>query len=201
MPRLVPTMAVAMLLCGCATQPERSPQYLSGVDPGRDTDQARLHSQRAVELLDRGQLDQAEQELHKALAADAFYGPGHNNLGNVLYRKKDYYRAAWEYQMAAKLMPKHAFPRNNLGMVFETVGRLQEARTAYEEARKLDPGDVTIAGNLARLRVRLGLKDQVTGELLEEVTMKDRRPEWVHWARQQLLNRPSTASAPATRPS
>ena len=52
------------------------------------------------------------------------------------------------------------------------------------------------AGNLARCRVRLGQRDEKTRELLQHVALKDTPPEWVEWARMELIKMRSMPVAP-----
>lgn len=155
-------------------------------DRRRNTEAARKHYARALEHLEGDDLDSAEKELQAALEADLFFGLAHNNLGVVYYRQKRYYKAAWEFQYAAKLMPNRAQPKNNMGMVFEAVGKLDQAAEWYEKALALEPDSVQVIGNLARVYVRTNRKDEKTRKLLEDIVLKDGRPEWVKWARERL---------------
>lgn len=155
-------------------------------DPARDTDLARRYNSHAVLLLGEDNLTDAEQQLKQALAADVFFGPAHNNLGNVYYRQKRYYLAAWEFQYAAKLMPNQAEPKNNLAMVLEAAGKPDEAAAYYEAALKIQPENPEFIGNLARLYVKSKKDPQKTRELLHEIILKDTRPRWTTWAREQL---------------
>ena len=72
----------------------------------------------------------------------------------------------------------------------------------------MEPDNPEYLGNLARVKVRRGDHDDQMKKLLEELVMKDSRPEWNHWARMNLfrLNRPTSdepqpraATMPATR--
>jgi Flp pilus assembly protein TadD len=173
---------------GCHTGDVQTPSRYDTLpdQPHRDTETARKLSAEALDLIAAGELDRAEEKLKAALEADLFFGPAHNNLGTVYYRQEQYYRAAWEYQYAAKLMPHQAEPRNNLGMVYEAVGRLDEAAGSYAEALELEPEAVEITANLARVYVRQNRKDAETRKLLEDVVLKDDRPQWVSWARERL---------------
>jgi Tfp pilus assembly protein PilF len=186
-----PATLVLLAACGCGPSAGRlAPARDPGAAPAQDVERARAHLARALELLGRGQLDGAEAELRDALKADLMAGPAHNNLGVVFFRQRKLYQAAWEFQYAVKLLPGQAEPRNNLGMVFETVGKLDEATKWYEEAYKLEPETVEVIGNLARVYVRTQRKDDKTRQLLGEVVLRDERPEWVAWARDQLSRLP-----------
>jgi Flp pilus assembly protein TadD len=114
------------------------------------------------------------------------YGPGHNNLGKVYYHQSKLYLAAWEFQYAAKLMPNVPEPRNNLGLVFESAGKLDDAVGSYGEAMRLEPDNVQFIGNLARARVRRGDRDGEVRELLGKLVLRETRPRWAEWAREQL---------------
>jgi cytochrome c-type biogenesis protein CcmH/NrfG len=72
------------------------------------------------------------------------------------------------------------------GHLDDDVSRLDEAAQWYDEALKIDPGSVEATANLARTRIRQGHKDPRTRELLQNVVMKDPRPEWTQWATRQL---------------
>ena len=181
-------IAVLLLQPGCLWRKSgKALDYETlATDPRRDTETARRLNAEATELLERGQLERAEKVLKKALAADIFSGPAHNNLGAVYYRQEKHYLAAWEFQYAAKLMAACAQPRNNLGMVFEAVGRLDDATAWYEQAMEVEPDNIEIVGNLARILVRTDHKDERTRKLLAEIALRDSRPEWSEWARERL---------------
>ena len=120
---------------------------------------------RGVELLKADQLEEAENVLKAALAADLFFGPAHNNLG----------------------------------LVFEAVGKLDDAAKWYEAALELEPDTPEIIGNLARLYVRRDPRDPRTRELLEDIILKDTRPDWSSWARERLgvMESPSAPETPS----
>ena len=180
--------AVAFCAAGCQWPHEPAPLSYDSAppDPQRDTRAAMRHNAQAVGHLRADRLDEAETELRKALAADLFFGPAHNNLGTVHFRRERHYEAAWELQYAAKLMARKPEPRNNLGMVFEAVGRLDEAARWYEEAVELAPENPEPLANLARIYVRANRRDDRTRHLLADVALKDDRPDWSAWAREQL---------------
>ena len=180
--------AAALLASGChrPSTADLNPYEPLPKDPGRDTDLARRHNARAAQLLGQGQLDQAEKELHAALAADLFFGPAHNNLGTVYYRQEKFYLAAWEFQYASQLMTAKAQPRNNLGMVFEAVGKLDDAAKWYEAALAIEPESLDTTANLARVYTRQNRTDDRTRDLLHQIVLKDPRPTWIQWARQRL---------------
>ncbi len=184
---LIVTIAGGVLI-GCQSESVRSGANYETVvaDPDRDTETARRLNSEALTLMDKDQLDKAVGLLKSALAADVFFGPAHNNLGTVYFQQEKYYLAAWEFQYAAKVMPKRSQPRYNLGMVLEAVGKLDEAAQRYEEALELQPDDIETVASLARTYIRDGKKNERTRELLEEIVLNDDRPQWRSWAQEQL---------------
>ncbi len=97
-------------------------------------------------------------------------------------------------------MPFQPEPRNNLGLVFEKAGKITSAAEAYEKARQLEPDNAEYLGNLARAKVRRGDRDIETKKILEELVMKDSRPQWSQWARVNLLRMGDPTTRPTTRP-
>lgn len=188
----LPLLLLSLIL-GCQSHPRAS-------DHTFNTDLAKKENDHALHLLDEGKLDDAESHLKKALEADVMYGPAHNNLGLVYYHQGKLYPAAWEFQNAIKLMPYQPEPRNNLGLVFEKAGKITSAAEAYEKARQLEPDNPEFLANLARAKIRRGDRDDETKKLLQELVMKDSRPQWSQWARVNLLKMADPATRPTTRP-
>ena len=192
----------ACLLAGCnfSGRKRRQPYETVTVDPNRDTETARRENARGKALLKAGKPAEAEKAFKAALTADLFYGPAHNNLAIAYYRRKKFYLAAWEFQYAATLLPNKPEPKNNLGIVLEAVGRLADAQKNYAAAMALEPDNPRFIGNLARCRVRLGQRTPETRDLLQQLVLKDTRPEWVDWARRELIRMPAPETAPPTLP-
>ncbi|MCX5647496.1 MAG: tetratricopeptide repeat protein [Planctomycetota bacterium] len=193
MPRswMLTPLALLLVITGCQRAALVGEYATVAADPRRDTERAREKNNKAVALISNGRLEEAEKVLKEALTADVFFGPAHSNLGTVYYRQQKFYLAAWEFQYAAKLMPHQPEPRNNLGLVFEAVGRLDEAAKWYDEAVALEPDNPEILGNLARTLIRNGRRDDRTRQVLSDLVLKDTRPDWVAWAREQLALIPS----------
>jgi len=165
-------------------------------EPAREIDLARRHHAKALELIGQGKLSDAETELKAALAADITFGPAHNNLGKLYFERKELYLAAWEFQYAIQLMPSVPEPRSNLGLVFEAVGKMDQAVEHYGKAKDLAPDNPQFTGNLVRAKIRRGDQDKATEQLLEEVVLKDSRADWVAWARERLMLRRTSTTRP-----
>ena len=184
-------LILAMGMMGaCAAGCHPQPPYPSGApirgDVTRNTAAARADTARALKLIEDKKFAEAEPVLRRAIEADPTYGPAHNNLGLVYYQLGRLYDAAWEFQNAIKLLPDQPQPHNNLGLVLESALKFNEAELADTEAHHLSPQNPEYAGNLARVRIRLGERDEETRRLLEIVITADPRPDWVEWARSNL---------------
>ena len=186
--RLLSLVFVALIATGCTTTAgtgdDAEPYRTIRVEPGRNTDEARRQNQIGLDHLERGDLIKASDAFGKALAADVEYGPAHNNLGKVYFKQADWYKAAWEFEYARKLMPKHAEPCNNLALVLEQAGELDRAVILYREATVLD-GSIEYRGNLTRALIRRGERTDEVRNLLQQIIQEDSRTDWVMWARQQ----------------
>ena len=198
-----------LVVAGCQgvqTQPDSNSRVITPVgndstgkyrtvtaQPRRDTEAARRANEEGLAHLKANELDRAVESFSRALTADVEFGPAHNNLGKVYYRKKDYYKAAWEFEDAGRLLPDHAEPRNNLGLVLEQAGELDRSVEAYRQAVALDEERIVYRANLVRALIRRGDRTDEVRSLLKQVLKEDLRSEWLIWARHQLqrLDHPS----------
>lgn len=118
--------------------------YLDLVDRGQATS-AHLNAL-AIELAERGLLEDAVEYLRAALSTDREDANLWNNLG-VLLRKMDKDDAAMAaFDRAVALDPNHALAHYNLGAVHDELGHYDEAIGEYRLALTLDPslGDPTV---------------------------------------------------------
>lgn len=201
--RLILLLVLSMACCNCNSTVHTAPAKPYATlqkDPSRDTDTARALCASAVALIDQGKFAEAEPMLKQALESDVLYGPAHSNLGWVYYQRGDYYQAAWEFQYAAKLMPYQPEPRNNLGLVMEETGKLNDAIENYDRALALQPDNPELLANNARARLRRGDRDPRIVELLEQLVSVEHRPKWRDWATEQLVLQRSRHATPTIQP-
>jgi protein O-mannosyl-transferase len=104
---------------------------------------------RALALQDLGRVDEAEAELHAALALDAAAATTRSNLGNLYFRRGDLTRAREQYLAAVRLDPEHADAHNNLGSVYFRLGDHAGAEAEYRMALRLNPASEGARRNLA----------------------------------------------------
>ena len=126
--------------------------------------------------------------LRRAVEADLFHGPAHNNIGVILLNCGNLYQAAEEFDWARRLMPGHPDPRINLGLALERGGKVEDALEAYASAVEVYPGHLPSIQALARLQVRSGIRDEWTDELLLEIVYRGNE-SWKTWATSQLTKR------------
>jgi Flp pilus assembly protein TadD len=191
--RTVLIISSALLLClggGCANLAEKEKggdKYRTvAAQPGRDTDAAKKHNRRGVKLLKQGKLDAAKGAFNQALTADVEFGPAHNNLGKVYFKRERWYKAAWEFEYARKLMPKRPGPYNNLGLVLEQGGELERAIKQFRKAHQHAPENIEYLGNLTRALIKRGDRTKEVRRFLERILDEDTRPAWLTWAKRRL---------------
>ena len=182
-------LVFAGLLGGCArlhTTPKANYNTIKA-SPTRNTKVARRKHHRALNALANGDAVTAEQLLNESLLADRDFGPAHNSLGKLYFDQRKFYLAAWEFEYANKLMSGRAEPLNNIGLVMEAVGRLEEAVSYYQQATELDSENPQYLGNLLRAKIRQGTDPSILREDLQQLVLIDPRPEWSDWAKSLLV--------------
>lgn len=178
-------LALAVAAGGCAAPGRRSSPYTVQSEDARDPREADRLNAKAVDLMDEDPTE-AESLLRRALSADLYHGPAHNNLG-VLYLEQGFlYEAANEFEWARKLMPGHPDPRLNLALTLERAGRTEEALNAYAAALDVYPGHIGALQGRTRLQLREGRADDTTAEALREIALRGEDERWREWARAQL---------------
>jgi tetratricopeptide (TPR) repeat protein len=113
---LVPLAALA-LIPGCqlgAPQADRLPK-----DPT-------MHYVRGRLLAEKGQLEAALDELHRALQADPNLSVAHDAMGSIYLQKGDYDRARQAYEQATRINPLAFKPAYNLGVTYQALAGAAE---------------------------------------------------------------------------
>jgi tetratricopeptide (TPR) repeat protein len=181
MNRLLPALALTLLLAGCGSA--RGP-YADSASQQRDIAKAESIFQRAVAVLDK---DVAEGEtlLREALGFDLFHGPAHNDLGVLLLKQGRLYDAAEEFEWARKLLPGHPEPRVNLAIALERGGKHTDAIDAARTALEVRPGNLPALLTLTWIQVNQGLADGKTLAQLDTIVSRSNDPLWRGWAERQ----------------
>ena len=176
-------LAIVPIACCAPSRQSTCPEPA----PGGHMAQAEELHQAAVQIIDADPA-RAEQYLRSALEVDPFHGPALNNLGTILLRRREFYQAATAFEQARKLLPGHPDPRMNLGLTFESAGRLEDATHSYRSALEVSPDYIPAMQALARLQVRTGRTGPSTAQLLKEVALRGETAEWREWAVRQLTS-------------
>jgi tetratricopeptide (TPR) repeat protein len=120
------------------------------------------HNNLGVELLRKGQLDDAMIHFQKTLAIKPDDAEAQNNLGNVFFGKGQMDDAVAHYQKALEIKPDYASAHNNLGNVFLGRGELNQSIAHYLKAIEIRP-------DLAEAHNNLGLVYREEGKLEEAI--------------------------------
>lgn len=114
----------------------------------------------AQKLHQRGQLDAAQREYERILQKAPDFGRARIALGIVLLVKGRPQDAVTEARRGMKdLRQPDAGDWINYGNLLQAAGQIEEACSAYEEARTLAPGKTVLKANLATLYMRQGRTD------------------------------------------
>lgn len=175
-----------LVVGGCSAG--RGP-YSTPTEAARNTSEAERLTRAAADALERdpSNVANAEDLLRRALSADLYHGPAHNDLGVVYLAQGKLYEAAGEFEWARKLMPGHPDPRLNLAITLERAGRIDDATKAYESALEVYPDHMPATQALSRLQVRHGRTDELTSNRLRSIALAGTTQEWREWARHQLV--------------
>src|SRR5436309_15385850 len=105
----------------------------------------------AVEALQRGDLNSAEQTLRSELRVHPENSAALGVLAVVLDQQKNYAEADEVYRRAVALSPRSTALLNNYGNHLLATGRLEAARGVFLKVIALSPGHANATLQLARL--------------------------------------------------
>lgn len=97
------------------------------LEPGR----ADWHSNLAIVLRDRLELDKAIASCRRAIALDATHANAHNNLGVLLRAQGRMIEAEAAYRAAIRARPDHSDAYTNLGVLLNGQKRTHEAAVCF----------------------------------------------------------------------
>lgn len=118
-----------------------------------------------------GNMKEAEEAFHKALALEPDYADAHCSLGNALYSQGKAEEAVECYNTALQLNPDHTEARMNLGTALHVLGRSQEAEESYRTSINQRPTAMTYY-NLANTLFRQGKVDEAIEHYEEALVMQ-----------------------------
>jgi protein O-mannosyl-transferase len=118
------------------------------------------HNNIAINLVQKGKMDEAIAHYDKALELDPTYGEAHYNLANALVRLGRISAAIAHYEKAVELNPNNAMGFHNLGSVLVQSGRVDEGIAQYRKALALTPNNAAMHNNLGAALLRSGQLDE-----------------------------------------
>jgi protein O-mannosyl-transferase len=118
----------------------------------------------AADLLERGRVDEAIQEVRLALAAGPANAEAYVTLADALLQKGLTREALEQYQRALEIEPTNAIAHNNLGNALLQAGRPDEAVTHYRSALETKPDFSKAHANLGDAYLRTGRLDEAISE-------------------------------------
>jgi len=150
-----------------APAPEPEPAEAIDLEPWHRTDWT--HAEILARWEELAPLAGSRRPEHVHLVRVAFEGfaaawPEHpdlwNNLALAALNDGDYELSERAYHRALRLKPGDAKLRNDIGILIESLGRLEEAALQYKEAARLAPEDDICRANLADVYAALGRTDE-----------------------------------------
>lgn len=141
--------SLAVIVSACATvEPKRAPAKIEIQDSvgftiteeARVSNDTRVNYDRALALLDQGQLDQGIQLLESVAEAAPELSAPRIDLGIAYERAGDLEAAEKNLKLALESNPDHPIALNELGIVHRKTGHFAEAKQDYEAALAIYPG-------------------------------------------------------------
>ena len=86
-----------------------------------------------------GRLDEAEENLRRALELDPRHKSALQNLGSVLVRKQHHEQAVDAYRRLIEIDPRSAAAHSGMGIALYYLGRTDEALQSVDRALAIDP--------------------------------------------------------------
>jgi tetratricopeptide (TPR) repeat protein len=144
-PRLLPGMLTALLLAvlGCLTW-RQCGAYLNSETLWRDTlaknpSSWMAHHNLAMDLQERGALDEAAEHYRAAIALNPRHTMALNNLGLIEAGKRDLAAAVEHYEAALAVEPDFALAHNNLALALARRGDYEGAVKHLRRALEIEP--------------------------------------------------------------
>lgn len=114
-------LVAALVLGGCAADSE-------------NREAAEIHTQLGINYLQRGDLNQAQEALEKALARDSGNAEAHSAMAVLNERLERYDKAGHHFQRSLSLDGDQPSVRNNYGSFLCSRGRYEEADEQFQQA-------------------------------------------------------------------
>jgi len=130
------------------------------------------HNSLGVDLLEKGQLDEAIRQYQEAIRLKPDYAEAHNNLGATFGKKGQIDEAISQFREALRLKPDDAKAHSNLGTALGRKGQIDGAISQFQEAIRLRPNDAEACNNLGAAFLKKGQIDEAIGQFREVLRLK-----------------------------
>jgi tetratricopeptide (TPR) repeat protein len=100
----------------------------------------------------KGQFGRAMECYAKSIQLKPDNVKAHYNLGNAYFAQNMPSKAIAEYRAAIRAMPDYVRAYDMLAIVLIQAGKIEEAKTTYEQALKIDPADKDAQVGLEKIR-------------------------------------------------
>jgi Flp pilus assembly protein TadD len=167
-----------MVLVGVPVTWARTVVWHSGCELWRDTvEKVPAHvparNNLGMCLLERDELEGAEQEFRTALALDMGHANAWNNLGMLLVREKRTEEARDALVRAVALEPDNPTTHRNLGKAYHELGQLATSEHHLRRSLELDPGAPVTYSVLGFLVAERGRPDEAEATLRDGLAVRD----------------------------
>ena len=165
-----------------AHQEGRSEQAVALIQRSLELEPRRAdwHSNLAIVLRDRLQLDEAIAACQRAIALDTDHANAHNNLGVLLRAQGRLVEAEAAYRAAIRASPEHSDAYTNLGILLTAQKRTHEAVACFCKVITLRPKHPEARRQLALAHCLLGEVDKAVGIFEEWLTEEPDHPIALH---------------------
>jgi tetratricopeptide (TPR) repeat protein len=122
------------------------------------------HNNLGLALAKRNALDEAINELRRAVEFDPAFVEAYTNLGNFLAQRGARNEAIVHLRRALQIDPAFANAHNTLGNVLADTGALNEAIEHFHKALQIDPHSAGTHYNLARVLAKRGDQEEAIAQ-------------------------------------
>jgi tetratricopeptide (TPR) repeat protein len=179
-PLLIASLACAAALSGCNGQRAHStigePETPAMISAQIDKAASLVRDAQRLELAGRDK--EAEAKYQLAIQTYRELPAAWNNLGRLMMKSGTNLAAAEAFKTASELAPTDPVSVTNLGVLWETLGYLDDAARWYEEALKRNENHLPALRRMLVVEESRNKPDQITLEHIRRALMVEKDPWW-----------------------
>ena len=159
--RIVPIVAILLLLSGCTILKPRQQAEKEIVDPLVERrEQWKKHVDRGNWAFQNGNFEGAITAYQGALAVKPGSSEVQRKIGEIYFQQKHYEKAAAAFDAYLNLEPRDTSVRNYLGYTYEELNDYDSAVQEYESTLKYSPEDLYALNHLGLVYKQTGRLDE-----------------------------------------